>query len=91
MKLLLTPKFGTDPIEIDVAQFVLFLDNGAPALVAGEYGPPGAVKLAKATDDDFNTVLTAFGYKPITVIHTGTKAPPSGAELVGGPGIKRRY
>lgn len=89
MKVVLTPKFGDAPIEIDVSQLVAFLNNGAPALVIGEFGPPGAVKIAKATDPDFNAVLAAFGHKPVTVLHTADQTF-NNATLVGGPGISSR-
>ena len=91
MKIRLVLKFGSEPIEADVSQFVVTNDDGTPILVAGEFGAKGMVKIANAADADFNTTLTGFGYKPVNVIHSGIQPPPSNARLVGGPGIQRKY
>lgn len=49
------------PVRINATQVVVYNDQETPIVVAGEYGPRGAQKVAHAGDEDFNQALRLFG------------------------------
>jgi hypothetical protein len=71
-------------VSLPVSQLVVFNDQGTPIMVAGEYGPPGSIKVAHAADPDFKQVLRAFGYgrHQIETTNLSLPEPPSGAKLL---------
>lgn len=62
MELEVIPPIGGQPLRLNVAQFILRNEAGTPVLVAGRFGPQGAIKVSVVSDPDFNSVLRAFGY-----------------------------
>ena len=59
----LLERVGTPSLRLNAAQVVVLNDQGTPIMVAGSYGPVGAVCISKAGDDDFNRTLRTFGYR----------------------------
>lgn len=90
MRLLIFPKgmIGSAPIEMEATLVLCQQADGSAIMVAGEYGPEGAIAASHAADDDFNRVLRALGLPYLTVCQRLVlPAPPVGAKLVAGPGI----
>jgi hypothetical protein len=78
------PKIGGQPIVIEASQLAVFGPvNGTPLVVAGEFGPSGAIKVSHAGDQDFNSTLRAFGYNhTVTVEALKLDPPPPGGKLI---------
>ena len=88
MHVLIVDRMGGRPLKLPAAQIVVYNDAGTPIMIAGEYGPAGAIKVAHAQDADFNATLRGFGHGQIVVVAetVRTAPPPPGATLVAGPG-----
>ena len=78
---------GPKPLRLEATQIVVYSDDGTPIMVAGEYGPKGAYRVAHVGDADFNQVLRAFGVQrhEVVVDHIDRASVPSGARLLAGP------
>ena len=81
MTIEIIPRIGGQPLRLEVAQFILFNDDGTPIAVAGEFGPRGTVRIAHAGENSFPSVMNAFGYgqHKVKVDHLEVPPPPSGA------------
>jgi hypothetical protein len=75
------------PLRVEASQVVVYNSQGTPIMVAGEYGPSGAQKVAHAGDDDFQQTLKAFGVGRFEVVteHISLAPVPAGAVLLSQP------
>ena len=55
-------RIGGEPLQIEASQLLVLNEAGTPVMVAGLFGPEGAIRAAHAGDEDFNQVLRAFGH-----------------------------
>jgi hypothetical protein len=78
---------GSEPIRLPASQVVVYNDQGTPIMIAGEYGPAGAYRIARVGDEDFNQILQAFGVqRHAVIVDQVAGAPvPGGAKLIAGP------
>lgn len=75
-----------EPITIPASLVVVYSDDGTPIMVAGEYGPDGAVRASHALDKDFNSTLHALGInRTVLCDKVALPPPPPGARLIRQP------
>ena len=77
---------GSSPIVIDATLVVVRHEDGTPIMVAGGYGPQGAVRASHAGDADFNASLQKLGFQQGVVcdVLKLPQAPTGGAQLIKG-------
>lgn len=83
----LVPRVGIPPVRMNASQIVVYNDEGTPIMVAGEFGPNGAHKVAHAGDSDFQQTLKAFGVgrHEVVVEEIDLGPVPAGVKLIGQP------